>query len=104
MRVIGPSYKHMSEPFLRVRCSAGAHPFRKSVRIWKRHDNLIVRRRRVQFNTKIEMRVEVVESSSDPVILEIKVGSRKILLDICWSLHVHQNVFTSGGKAEIPSD
>ena len=50
------------------------------------------------------MRVEVVESSSDPVILEIKVGSRKILLDICWSLHVHQNVFTSGGKAEITSD
>ena len=63
-----------------------------------------MRRRRIQFDTKIEMGVEVVESSSDPVILEIEFGVGKIPLDICRSFHVDENVFASGRKAEIPSD
>ena len=50
------------------------------------------------------MGVEAVESSSDPVILEVEVGFGKIPFDICGSFHVHQNVFASGRKAEILSD
>ena len=50
------------------------------------------------------MGVEVVESSSDPVILEIEFGVGKIPFDICRSFHVVENVFASGRKAEIPSD
>lgn len=61
-----------------------------------------MRRRRIQFDTEIEMGVEVVESSSDPVILEIEVG--KIPLDICRSFHVENTVVASGRKAEIPGD
>ena len=63
-----------------------------------------MRRRRIQFDTEIEMGVEAVESSSDPVILEIEVGAGKIPLDICRSFHVVKKVVASGRKAEIPSD
>lgn len=50
------------------------------------------------------MGVEVVESSSDPVILEIEVGVGKIPLDIFRSFHLVTKVVASGRKAEIPSD
>ena len=63
-----------------------------------------MRRRRIQFDTEIEMGVEVVESSSDPVILEIELGAGKIPLDICRSFHVDETELASGRKAEIPSD
>lgn len=63
-----------------------------------------MRRRRIQFDTEIEMSVEAVESSSDPVILEIEVGAGKILLDICRSFHSVKRVVASSRKAEIPSD
>ena len=63
-----------------------------------------MRRRRVQFETDTEVGVEVVESSSDPVILEIELGVGKIPLDICGGFHVHAKILASGRKAEIPSD
>ncbi len=95
-------YKRKSKECLMIALWHGAYPFRKRFRKWKRHDNLIVRRRRIHFDTEVQMGVEAVEGSSDPMILEIEVGVD--LFDI-WRRFDHvRGDPTSDGEADVTSE